>query len=310
MNKTPESKQFWRLCGPLLLYWVILFVARIIVEVIAMVPHLGQVIDYSAFTGSMTKNDFMNLAMKNAGKMMEIIQHYQVQILGAAALFTVPLTLTLFLADRKRDRVLNIPQNNKAKIWKYSGIIVLGAAVSIGINCLSAMSKLALSSAQYEQTSAMFYAAPVWVQFLCLGLIIPLTEEFMFRGVLFKRFREQGGFFRSALISSLLFALTHSNVVQLLYSFILGMFLAYVYEKYGSFKAPAVLHIAANITSLALTNTKVFTWLAAEPLRMGIAAVGCAFAGSVIFVLIQRIQEKPQGTKPPGTNNITTDMFR
>lgn len=294
MGKNPESKQFWRLCGPLLLYWGILFAARIIVEFIVLLPHLGQLIDYNAITSSMTRDNFMNMTLGNAEKIIAIIQPYQVQILGAAALFTIPLTFTLFLMDRKREQTLNIPQNNKAKIWKYTGIIVLGAAVCIGGNCLIVMSKLALASTKYEEISQIFYSAPIWVQFLCLGVIVPLTEELMFRGVLFKRYREQGGFLRAAILSSLLFSLTHGNMVQLVYTFVLGMFLAYVYEKYGSFKGPAVLHIVANVLSLVLTNTKVFAWLFEKPLRMGIAAVLCAFAGSVIFVMIQKIQEKPQ----------------
>lgn len=293
MNKNPESKQFWRLAGPILLFWVIEFVARFIIEMVVLVPHIGEIMDYSLFSGSMTQDDIMNLALQNGERIAGILQQYQIEILGGAVLFTIPLTLTLFLMDRKKEKVQLVPQNKKAGILSYLVILAFGAAACVGMSCLAIMTNLALMSDNYQIASAAFYSASIPVQVIVLGIIIPLTEELMFRGVLFKRYREQGSFVRAALYSSLLFSITHGNMVQFLYSFVLGMFLAYVYEKYGSFKAPAVLHITANMISVILTNTGSFTWLAASPLRMGIASIASAFIGSAMFVLIQKIDEKP-----------------
>lgn len=293
MNKNPESKQFWRLAGPILLFWVIEFAARFLIEVVVLVPHMGEIMDYRLFSSGMTQDDIMSLVLKNGEKVAGILQQYQIEILGGVALFTIPLTLTLFLMDRKREKTLLLPENKKAGIWSYSAILAFGVAVCIGMSCLSIMTNLALMSDNYQIASTAFYSASIPVQVIVLGIIIPLTEELMFRGVLFKRYREQGSFLRAALYSSLLFSITHGNMVQLLYSFVLGMFLAYVYEKYGSFKAPAVLHITANMVSVILTNTGGFNWLTANPVRMGIASIASAFIGSVMFVFIQKINEKP-----------------
>ena len=41
----------------------------------------------------------------------------------------------------------------------------------------------------YQQTSAETYSSPFVIQIICLGFVIPLAEEFMFRGVLYKRYR-------------------------------------------------------------------------------------------------------------------------
>lgn len=293
MNKNPESKQFWRLAGPILLFWVIEFAGRFLIEMVVLVPHIGEIMDYSLFSGGMTQEDIMNLALQNGEKIAGILEQYQIEILGGAALFTIPLTLTLFFMDRKKEKVLFLPQNKKAGIWSYPALLAFGAAVCVGMSCLAIMTNLALMSDNYQVASAAFYSASIPVQVIVLGVIIPLTEELMFRGVLFKRYREQSSFLRAALYSSLLFSITHGNMVQLLYSFVLGMFLAYVYEKYGSFKAPAVLHVTANMVSVILTNTGSFTWLSASPLRMGIASIASAFIGSAMFVLIQKIDEKP-----------------
>lgn len=314
MNKKSEKSPFWRLCGPLLLFWLIEYATSFIVELIAMIPHLGEVIDYSAITSGMTQDEFTKLTLDAAEKMYGIVMAYQVQITTIAALCTVPLTLALFLKDRKKERELGIPRNKKAESWRYVELLALGAALCIGLNALSIMSNLALASDTYQTVSNTFYSASFPVQVICLGILVPITEELMFRGVLFNRYRERGGFFRAAVCSSILFSLTHGNMVQFLYAMILGMFLAYAYEKFGSLKAPIFLHIAANMTSLIVTKADGFTWLAGDAMRLGIAAIVGAFVSSVMFVLIQWIDEKPEGMNGGqnggGEPPITPDMFR
>lgn len=308
MNKNPATKHFWRLFGPILLYWGIEFVVNLVAETVIMAPLMGEMMSSRlAEGGTFSQEDVLNLMTQT----LELVSKYQVQILAISAICTIPVTIHLFRADRKRERTLNIPVNKKASLGKYVQIIVLGIVACIGLNCLSVMTDIAFSSKTYQETSEAFYAASVPLQFLCLGIIIPLAEELMFRGVLYKRYREANKFLSAALYSTLLFSMTHGNMVQFLYTFILGIFLAYVYEKYGSFKAPVVLHIVANLTSLVLTNTGTFAWLSSSAFRMGMATVLCAFVGSVVFVLMQKIDEKPEGIEPPKEDDrITPDMFR
>ncbi|MCI6465051.1 MAG: CPBP family intramembrane metalloprotease [Faecalicatena sp.] len=310
MNKNPGAKQFWRVCGPILLYWLIEFVASTFAGFVVMIPHLGGFMKKLAEADVTTQEQATELMMQQYENMLNLIMKYQVEILAIAALCTIPLTAYLFHADRKRERTMSIPVNKKAEPWRYLEIIGLGAAVCIGLNCLAVMSNIAFASVEYEETSEVFYSASLPVQYLCLGIIIPLTEELMFRGVLFQRYRERSKFFSAALYSTILFSLTHGNMVQFLYTFVLGLLLAYVYEKFGSFKAPLLLHIVANMTSLILTNTGGFDWLLGKASRLGIMTVACAFIGSVMFVLIQRIDEKPELPDMPHENQNMMDLFR
>ena len=89
------------------------------------------------------------------------------------------------------------------------------------------------------------------------------------------------------------------NLVQMLYGFILGMMLSYLYEKYGSIKAPIAAHMAMNLLSILATEFKLPDWLMEDQMRIGIVTVACAFVASTMFVLIQRIEEKPE---IPGTS--------
>ena len=152
-----------------------------------------------------------------------------------------------------------------------------------------AMVQLAFYDEQYQQTAQITYSAGLLVQIIGLGIVTPVAEELMFRGVLHKRFRERQGFWYSALWSSLLFSFMHSNTTQMVYTFLLGVLLSYLYEKFGSFKAPLVLHILLNTGSVVFTELGVFRYLAGSPARMAGAVIAGAFLCSVMFVVIQRM---------------------
>ena len=118
---------------------------------------------------------------------------------------------------------------------------------------------------------------------------MPTCEELVYRGLVYKRLRYTSPFWAAALYSSLVFAFTHGNLVQGLYGFIMGMMFCYVYEKYGSVKAPILAHITANILSVVGTQFQWFDWLFEDPMRVGISTVLCAFIASSIYVMIQRL---------------------
>ncbi len=307
MNKNPGAKQFWRVCGPILLYWLIEFCAQILAGVAVVAIHANEL---AQAVIQVSKNESSTaLVQVYEGIFKTLVQH-QVELAGFMALCTIPLTVCLFHADRKRERTLSIPVNKKAEPWRYIEIAALGVALNIGMNCLTFMTQLAFKDTGYQETSEMFYSASVPVQILCLGIVIPLAEELMFRGVLYKRYREQSSFFMAALYSTILFSMSHTNTTQFLYTLLLGFFLAYVYEKFGSFLAPVLLHIVANLVSVILANTGVLTWIMGKPTRLGITVVACAFVCSVMFVLIQRIDEKPDILKKQEENHKPPEMFR
>ena len=133
------------------------------------------------------------------------------------------------------------------------------------------------------------YTAGLPMQLLILGIVVPVAEEMMFRGILFKRFRERQGFWYSAVCSSVFFAFMHASTTQTIYALLLGLMLSYLYEKFRTIKAPVILHIVMNMGAVFLTETGGFQWIASDPVRMAAAAIGGAFLCSVAFVLLQRM---------------------
>lgn len=59
-------------------------------------------------------------------------------------------------------------------------------------------------------------------------------------------------------------------------------------------KAPAAAHMAMNLLSVLATRYGLYNWMLKDNMRIGVITVVCAMIASTMFVLIQRIEEKPE----------------
>ncbi len=293
MNKTPKYNPFWRVCGPFILYMAIQFVAQIIVSLFLVVGNADELAKFYATLNEVATDAEWSIAITNmTSYMMEVILEHYVEITGVIALCTIPVMAVFFKKDRKREQEQNLMVNLKAPIKNYILLPILGCAICLGFNCLIIMTNLAFTSESYLSSSNLFYSASFLVQIVCIGIIVPISEELLFRGVIFNRLHEFAGFKRAAVFSAFIFALIHASYLQMIYAFVLALFLAYVYEKFGSFKAPVLLHICVNLVSLVCTEWKIFDLLYAVPVMMAITVVICACIGAIMFIQIQKIREK------------------
>lgn len=291
------GKRLWHLWGPLVIKWGISVAVSFAVILVYMFFYMS--VNYNEVAGVINNDEAaMNLAMS----ISEEVLKYSTQIEGIAALITIPLLLFFFFKDRKIEKMYGIIPNKKAALWKYGAIVIISAAMCVGLNNLIIISNLSAISASYEGTSEALYSAPIKMQILCLVILIPICEELVFRGLMFKRIRERAGFVQSAVYSALVFGIFHGNLVQMLYGFVLGMLLAYMYEKYGSVKAPIIGHVIMNLVSVLATYYKVYEWMVEDFIRIGGITVGCAAISATMFVLIQRIDEKPESTEQEKEN--------
>ncbi len=286
----PENygKRMWYIWGPIVIKWAIgIGTSMIAMGVLSM---LYAAVDQDAAMAAVQNEDKM---MELYGKIMEQYFNFAALIEAVAAVITIPIMWYFFHKDRVRERQMGIIPNKKAPLWKYLAGLLMALALSLGLNNLIIIGNLSEMSEAYEATMDALYSAPLFVQIASLAILVPLCEELVFRGLFFKRLREKGTFLQAALYSSVVFGLLHGNLVQGFYGFALGMMLAYLYEKYGSFKAPAAAHIAMNLLSILATEYELAEWLMESEMRIGAITVGCAFIASTMFVLIQRIEEKP-----------------
>ena len=86
---------------------------------------------------------------------------------------------------------------------------------------------------------------------LQLCLIDPLVEEFVFRGMIFQSMRRFGDSF-ALILSAILFAMFHGNLVQAPNAFLMGLVIGYFVLYSGSLWVGVIIHMVNNILSFAM----------------------------------------------------------
>ena len=134
------------------------------------------------------------------------------------------------------------------------GILVL-CAVSGGIlNLLwsGILQQLRIQDHFSNAVQEQLFAGQAMVQLLGLGVLVPLAEELIFRGLIYTRIRKRIPAGAAIFFSALLFALFHGNVIQMIFAFPLALILAWLYERSGWFACPLAFHMGANLTAIVL----------------------------------------------------------
>ena len=93
--------------------------------------------------------------------------------------------------------------------------------------------------------------AGVLLAYLAVGVVGPVVEELLFRGLLTAGVRRRFGALRTALFTAALFAVAHFIPRVMPAVFLLGLALAFVYERMGSTAPGVLVHCLYN--GIALT---------------------------------------------------------
>ena len=195
---------------------------------------------------------WVSLGNEGMQTVADFLRAHSVMVSGVvkALSLTAGAAVVLHLFVRETP-VIALPKGHKRDV---AVLFVLGGCAALAVNILFALVGFTGSSADYEQVAQKQFALPLWAGIVLYGIVSPLAEEIVFRGIVYNRLRRQYTKWIAIVGSALLFGLYHGNVVQALYGFVLGVLIAVLYEKYGSFAVPVILHSAANIFVYVVTS--------------------------------------------------------
>lgn len=89
----------------------------------------------------------------------------------------------------------------------------------------------------------------------------PIVEELLFRNVLINKLRKFNNNYITILLSSLIFSLMHTGIINIIYTFILGLILSSIYIKKRKILDTILVHSFANLISIFLTGFKNYILL-------------------------------------------------
>lgn len=167
---------------------------------------------------------------------------------GSLVLGTITIFIILVIYKR-------IPLYKVGLVQPKIRFIILVAFLGVvffffGTVLASVVSKVIGSSANGTDLSLGLTNEKMWLSILnfkiLIALGIPIAEELIFRGVIFRFLRQHKTFLVSALISSLLFGLLHLHPGLMIFAFLLGLVSATLYERTGSIILSIVFHFTIN----------------------------------------------------------------
>ena len=168
-------------------------------------------------------------------------------------------------------------------------IVILSIAVAVGLNCLLLFADIAQYSERYQEATVVLYSPPFIQQILYSGILIPILEELLFRGLMFRLLRRWIAFPWAMVFSAVVFGAYHGNIVQFIYATICGVLLAYLCEKYDSIIAPVLSHMMMNLVSIILTQAGVFAWVMDSGVKVLFVVAFCVATGVFALYMLQKM---------------------
>ena len=160
--------------------------------------------------------------------------------------------------SRNKKAALDEESSMEKKATDYMVLGTFAFLSALGFNVLFQLLEITKSSKAFEDTANAQFGVIFLVGLVLYGILSPLAEEAIFRGLIYNRMKRCFNFPIALAVSSLLFGCYHGNAVQAVYGTILGLLIAYTYEKYESFAAPALFHAIANVSIYALAYYHAF----------------------------------------------------
>ncbi|MBQ8163576.1 MAG: CPBP family intramembrane metalloprotease [Clostridia bacterium] len=205
--------------------------------------------------------------------------------LATNAVFIIALSLIHKINDRSLSQGCDIYIVTRG----YMTVIVLGVVSQLFISGMLTVliyfkwlpeawiaNHMAVSSTISDSSLAM--------QIFSAGIIGPIAEELLFRGSVQKTLNTAFPRWVGIIGSALIFALLHSSEIQMIYAFILGALIGWIYARFGSVLPTVIFHIVYNITSVFISSMDLATLIVV----CFISACTMAWAIHVIYKMTKK----------------------
>ena len=158
-------------------------------------------------------------------------------------LITMVIFIPIFYKVYKKYK-----RKNNFKINNVFIPIILGITISLIYN----ISLYNLNNIVNFTNMFQLSPLPLLVQIISSGICGPILEEFIFRGIVYNKLKTFNKKMIAIILTSVIFGLVHTNIINGIYGFGISFILIYLYEKYKTLKSPIIMHIFLNTTIILL----------------------------------------------------------
>lgn len=182
-------------------------------------------------------------------KNIEIVKNniYPLVLIGDI-ITLILIALILLPSDYGMKDRINI---KRIPIKEYFNILILGIGITILLLFLSSILTKLIPSYN-EVVNQLATSRGSALQLIITIALIPIYEEIFYRGIIFEYLRKNFNIIVAIVVQALVFGVMHLNLVQGIYTFILGIVLALIYMYSESILGNITVHIIFNLLGILI----------------------------------------------------------
>jgi len=219
-------------------------------------------------------------------------QNPAVGFMVATCLYGAILVMVHFLVQRHQTNWRSAfgfgSHRTLSALLMAMGVTLIILPVVVGLKLLSTrlMGQFQVEAVPQESVRMLQQGIPLGPE-ICLALlaiaVAPVTEELLFRGILYPFIKQQGYPNLALWGTSVLFGLLHLNLMAFLPLTFLGLVLAWLYETTDNLMAPILAHSFFNLANFlqAVFENRGLDWTV---VGVGTLAAGTMLGGILIYL--------------------------
>lgn len=139
----------------------------------------------------------------------------------------------------------------RMRLWTFIPVVLVVETAFIFL--VSSLPRGSEMPEWMEDTFMSMYGTNLVSNLLCMGVIAPLLEELLFRGVILGGLLRRMDPWWAILWSSVIFAVAHLNPWQAMPAFLMGCLFGWIYYRTGSYWTIGGMHAFNNVSTILLT---------------------------------------------------------
>lgn len=227
-------------------------------------------------------------------------------ILLASSIITVLIFLLIYKVRKKNFKEeLQIVKTNNINL--IIGVSLGLSAWLFNAGALSLIQEAGLFQKYFfdmEQILSPLSQGSIFISLLTVGIIAPFTEEFVFRGVIYKALNKNISIVWTIIIQALFFGVFHGNLIQGTYATLLGLVFGYITYKTKSLWPAIIMHMMNN-TIAVLSPFILKNVPSATSILIAFTIIGAlGLITSLFFIIKKNIEDESESINYSNYSNL------
>jgi len=241
-----------------LLFWPVIFTLTqfTLITIFTLLFNNNYTNDLKLKYPNLTENE-INIKFEEITNTEEYIYELSEYLNNNSVLIIIITSLILLPFLIKKYKKIRDSNIKKIEKKDYLKIIITSILLSLSLNIIIYLiNKVIPITNRYDDIRILLY------NIIPIGIISPIIEEYIFRGVIFNKLKTFNSKKTSIIITTLIFSIMHFELSQIIYTLIVGYYLTYLYSKTNNLKTSIISHMAINTSTLLIVplivNTNIY----------------------------------------------------